>query len=744
MRNRIGILMLLFLFNSLTAFSQVIKGHVYTKTENGREALPGSIVYWLNSGIGTQSDINGEFQIKKQSTEDKKLVIEAFGYYSDTVTITEGSPVSVTLSPQTENLKEVVLKSGPANEAVLPEAIKTEVVDAKELTKAACCDLAGCFETQATVQPVTTNIITNSKELRILGLSGVYNQVLIDGMPMVQGLTYTYGISGYPGTLVDNIYIAKGANSVLQGFESITGSINVTLKDPDEGNRVLGNVFMNSFGEKHINANYSKRWKRWSSLTSFHTVQPGGRFDRDKDTFLDVPLLTRYMLYNKFKYKDEDSLGLSTMIGIRYLNEKRIGGQTSFMQSMTGDTTVYGQVVNYDQPEIYTKSGYRFSKKKKLTLISSAYLHNQSSFFGNIAYKARQKSFYSNVQYELDWRSHQFKTGISYRHLYIRENISFTGKELGRTYSGTYLKNEIIPGAFAENSFNWKDEKITLITGLRIDHHNNFGFFATPRSLLKYQLRKKSTVRLSAGTGYRTVNLISENINLLVSSRDIVITEPLKPERAINWGINFTEKIDGKKAYGTVSVDFYQTRFLNQIFPDYNTDPTKAYISNFEGTSISNGFQAEGSFNVFDRFDTKLAYVFLDVFRVVDNQKQTLPFNSKHKIMGSLSYEPKSQKWHADLNFHWYGSQNLPETSANPEEFKRPSKSEPYTIVSAQFTKVWKKFELYAGCENILDFRQTRPIMSWENPFGPYFDSSFAWGPTRGREFYAGVRFNLK
>lgn len=744
MLRRIFILYTLFLFGAFQAYTQNLKGKVYGKTESGLEELPAASVVWINTGIGTYTDMNGNFEISLDNISDKRLVISSIGYYSDTVTVKENSIITITLDFHISSLDEISLKSGEASDRILPEAVKTEVVDQKELTKAACCDLAGCFETQATVQPVTTNIITNSKELRILGLSGVYNQVLIDGMPMVQGLTYTYGISGYPGTLVDNIYIAKGANSVLQGFESISGSINVTLKEPDEGNRLLLNAYLNSFAEKHINANYSKRWKKWSTLTSFQTVQPSKRFDRDNDTFLDVPLLTRYMLYNKWKYKDEDSLGFSTMIGIRYLDEKRIGGQTNFRESMKGDTVNYGQAIKYEQPEIYTKTGYRFSKKKKLTLISSAFLQNQNSFFGNIAYKARQKNFYSNLQYELDWRTHEFKAGISYRYLNINEDISFTGKELERTYAGTYLKEEVIPGVFAENSFNWKEDKITLITGVRLDRHNQFGYFVTPRSLLKYNLRNTSTVRVSGGTGFRTVNLFSENINLLASSRDIIITEPLKPERALNWGVNFTEKIDGKRAYGTVSLDFYQTRFLNQIFPDYDTDQTKAFISNFEGISISNGFQVEGSFNIFERVDAKVAYTFLDVFRIIDSRKEVLPFNSKHKVMGSLSYEPRSEKWHADMNFHWYGRQRVPNTFSNPEQYQRPSTSDPYTVVSAQFTKVWKKFEIYAGCENIFDFRQLRPILGWQDPFGPYFDSSFAWGPTRGREFYAGVRFHLK
>lgn len=744
MRSRISILSILILLSTLQAYSQTVSGKVYGQSGAGVEPLPGGNVYWINSTIGTFTDFKGEFEITLENVADKWLIVSAYGYRSDTIHVGSDTVITVTLKVRQHQLDQITLGSEGTDTPVLPEAVKTEVLDQYELKKAACCDLAGCFETQASVQSVTTNVITNSKELRILGLSGVYNQVLIDGMPMIQGLTYTYGISSYPGTLVDNIYIAKGANSVLQGFESVSGSINVILKDPDEGERLLLNGYVNSFAEKHINANYSKRWKNWSTLAAFHTVQPGRRLDRDEDTFLDIPLLTRYMFYNKWKYKHEDSLGISSMIGLRYLNEKRIGGQTGFRVSMKGDTAIYGQAVSYHQPEIYTKTGYRFSKKKKITLISSAFMQDQHSYFGNISYKADQQNIYANLQYELDWRRHKFKAGISYRYMNLDEDISFTGKSLGRTYAGVYSKKEIIPGIFAENSFNWKGEKIMLITGLRLDHHKTFGPFVTPRALLKYDLRKKTTVRVSAGSGFRTINLFSENVNLLASSRDIIITEPLKPERGVNWGINLTEKIDKKKVYGTISLDFYQTRFLNQIFPDYDSDPHKAFISNFEGTSISNGFQAEGSFTFYEYFDAKLAYTFLDVYRVVQEKKEVLLFNSRHKVMGSFSYIPKSEKWRADMNFHWYGKQRLPNTSANPEEYQRASSSKPYTIFSAQVTKKWKRFEVYGGCENIFDFRQLRSIVGWQDPFGPYFDSSYAWGPTRGREFYAGVRYYVR
>ena len=590
---------------------------------------------------------------------------------------------------------------------------------------------------------MVTNIIANSKELRILGLSGVYNQVLIDGMPLIQGLSFTYGISSIPGTLVDNIYVAKGTTSVLQGFESMVGQINVVTKAPNKGDRLLLNNYINSFGENHHNINYHFGKKKISNLISFHTVQPAQKWDKDQDGFLDLPKLQRYMIFDKIKYGDDTKKGLSSMVGIRYLWEQRIGGQINFnANSDLGSTAIYGQKVNYQQAEFYTKTSYKFNDEKRITLIASSVFQNQNSWFGTVNYKANQKNYYLNAQYEWQWhRNHEIKTGISYRHFYLPENIAFIDTFLNRTYGGSYLKDETIKGVFIENTTSLKGDILTIITGIRIDNHNQFGNQITPRSMVKYDISEKAVIRASVGTGWRTVNLFSENIGLMVSSRDIVFKETLKPEKSINYGVNFLQKYKFKKIEGFFTFDMYQTRFQNQFFPDYNTLSTKAVIANFEGTSVSNGFQTDISSKLFKRMEVKLAYNYLDVYRIENTLKVNLPFISKHKFLIALSYLPKSKKWRADVNAHWFGKQELPNTEKNPEEFKQAKYSKPYTTVNVQVTKSWKKIEIYGGCENVFNFRQSKPIVSWQNPFSQYFDTSFNWGPTRGIEFYLGLRY---
>jgi outer membrane receptor for ferrienterochelin and colicins len=735
-------LILLLLLCPALGFAQNITGRVVDKAN---QPLAGASVVWLSGKKGVVTTQDGTFSIAKTGVATK-LVASFAGYIKDTIDIAGIDTVVFVLRTKAD-LQAVVITSEKAGTLLSNRsAIKTEILTAVELKKAACCDLAGCFETQSSVQPQTTNIITNAKELRILGLSGVYNQVLIDGFPMIHGLSFTYGISGLPGTLVDNIYISKGANSVLQGYESISGQINVETKKPNTAEKLFANIYINSFAEKHLNLSTNFKTGNWHSLLAFHTVQPANKTDRDQDDFLDLPLLTRYMLFNKWKKGKENEWGWSSEFTLRYLDEKRIGGQTFFKPGEhKGSSTVYGNTVSIQQPEAWMKTGYRFDDKKRVVLYTSAFHQNQESFFGSLRYNAEQTNAFVNLQYELTpSEKHTLKTGASLKSVDLQETIAFTDNSIDRHYDGDYANIEKIAGVFAENTLSLLKGKLTWIAGIRADHHNRFGWRWTPRTLLKYDPTAKLTIRANLGTGWRTVNLFSENIGLLASSRDIVFLENLKPERAVNTGINVTQKFDSKDVSGYISLDYYRTDFQNQVFPDYDTDPTKAYIQNFTGKSISNGFQADLLLKFYKRYEFKAGYNFLDVYRINNGNKEVLPFNARHKVLTTFSYKPANEKFHADMNIHWFGKQRLPNTKANPVEYQRPDFSQDYTTVNAQLTYVVKKLEIYGGCENIFNFRQNQPIISWQNPFSPYFDISSVWGPTRGREFYIGIRYSMK
>jgi outer membrane receptor for ferrienterochelin and colicins len=723
------------------SFAQTITGKVI---DNNNVPLVGATIVWANTKAAVVSKSNGSFSINK-TEGNTTLITSHAGYFTDTLLVSNEDSIVIVLQSKS-TLSEVKVTS-ERDGIVLSNRnnIKTEIITSLELKKAACCDLAGCFETQGSVQSQTTNIITNAKELRILGLSGVYNQVLIDGFPMIQGLSFTYGISGIPGTLVDNIFISKGANSVLQGFESISGQINVETKKPDAKEKLFANIYMNSFLEKHVNINANVKAGKWQSLLAFHSVQPANKIDRDKDTFLDLPLLTRYMVMNKWKYGNERAWGWSSEIAARFLHENRTGGQMDFnAKNDKGSSIIYGNTVALNQVDFWQKTNYRFNDVHRLTLYTSGFSQSQDAFFGSLSYKAKQTNAFVNLQHEFNITDNNtLKSGISFKHLQLNENIVFTDNFITRNYAGNYNRNENIVGLFAENVLSLFKNKLTWIAGVRLDNHNEFGWQFTPRTLIKYDPTPKLTIRANIGTGWRTVNLFSENIGLLASSRNIIFAEKLQPEKALNTGINITQKFEAKNVSGYVSTDFYHTNFNNQIFPDYDTDPTKAIIKNFTGTSISNGFQTDVFLKFYKRYEVKLGYNFLDVYRVTNGVKEVLPFNATHKFLTTLSYKPTSNKFHIDANIHWYGKQRLPNTKLNPALYVRPDFSETYTTANLQFTYIFKTVEVYTGAENIFNFRQYQPINSWQNPFSNYFDISSVWGPTRGREIYVGVRWKM-
>jgi outer membrane receptor for ferrienterochelin and colicins len=736
-----------FVFTSLCGYSQTFKGLV---VDVDGKAVPLASVVWEGYEISSLANDSGYFEIALPP--DTTLEIYGLnitfagnaGYYEiDDLYSQWTFTMDIRVVLQQVTIYDDA--SGSYISRIIP--IKTEVINRNELRKAACCDLAGCFETQSTVQPQTTNILTNAKELRILGLSGVYNQVLVDGLPLVHGLSYTYGISTLPGSMVENIWVVKGANSVVQGYESMVGQITVFPREGQKAEPFTADLLVNSFNEKHMNAGVAWKDSLWNNYLAVHASLPGGRFDRDDDTFLDLPLLTRYTFYNKWRYRNENEDGWSTFIGARFTEEERIGGQYNFdAETQAGKTDAYGQIVRFTQPELFTKTGYRFNANNKISLLASSQQHFQKSWFGVLNYNAEQWYGYANLQYELFFggsKQHDLKTGLSFRHLEINEDISFTSDTIPRTFDGGYSRLENIPGVFAESIFSIKKDTLTLITGMRADHHNSFGSRFTPRIMVRWLPVANTDIRLSAGTGWRTVSLFSENINLLTSGRDIQFAESLRPEESLNLGFNVTQRFTLGGTSFTATTDIYHTTFQNQVFPNYDSTPNVAIISNFTGTSISNGFQAELIADVSSTVDLRVAYNYLDVYRIVAGEKTLLPFNAKHRVLGVISIHSPQPRWQFDVNIHYYGEQRLPNTDMLVQEYRQPAASKPFTLTSIQYTQSFKRIEFFAGCENVFDFRQKRPIVNWQNPFSQQFDTSFAWGPTRGREMYVGLRMRV-
>lgn len=737
MRIRLGLVLTLLLPACLQAQTPTVAGAVFGVDG---QALAGAAVYWQETGVGAYTDADGAFHIPRPDTGHFHLIAAITGYQPDTLCNEGESGLRIALSPI--QLADVQIQDGADGAHIGLDPHKTELINRVELERSACCDLAGCFNTQASAEARTTNIVTNAKELQVLGLAGVYNQLLWEGMPLFRGASYTYSLSGVPGPLLDKIFIAKGTGSVLQGFEATTGQINVIALDPRKAEPILLNAYVNSFAEHQYNVNAAFRVGRWHTFLSGHMTQPGRAMDRDTDGFRDMPWLRRYHFLNKWQLRDDDSLGWSATITARLLQEQRIGGQYQVGGVIGGPA--YLQDIGYVQPELSAKLSLRQNEKNKTSLYTAVQAHRQNSQFGATDYRAEQALLYANLEHSSVWRERQqVRFGLSYRQLDLREDIAFGALSAPKTYAGRYQTAERIPGVYAENTAFLFDERLTLITGLRGDWHSQHGAFVTPRGLLRWTPGRAFTARVSAGTAYRSVLLFTENINLLASGRDVIFEEALAPERAWNVGLNLDKAFELDHAKGRIGLDLYRTQFQNQFFPDYDRDPGKAFIANFDGRSVGLGMQVETGWTIRERFEFRLAYNYLDVSRGSGDARLDLPFIARHKFTSTASTWTRNRRLRIDANAHWYGPQRLPNTEDHPAGLVLASHSDTYFLVNGQVSYQPDPkgvFDLYLGGENLLDFRQLRPIADWQNPFSNYFDPSFAWGPTRGIEVYLGVR----
>ena len=625
------------------------------------------------------------------------------------------------------------------------DAVISEIITSQELGKAACCDLSGCFESNTNIQVNVTNVLTQSKELRLLGLSGAYNQVITNGIPMTYGLPFTYGMSSYPGVLIDQIWVSKGMTSVLQGAESITGQINMILLSPAKADKLFLNAYVNSFGETHGTFYTSYKTKNWSHLTSGFVVLPAQSFDRDDDGFLDLPKINRKMILHSANYRDKDSIGFSAEFTSRLLLEKRVGGQVNFNPSSDlGSDVHYGQTIDFTQPELIARLQWKNANGNTTHLQSGISLHNQNSWYGSTHYLARQEMAWINAWRDMKWgKDHTFRFGGNYRHVKLNEEIAFSTFLPERTFAGNYYREDNIPGLFAENSFNWDSDRWQFLTGIRMDYYAPQGWKATPRAMLKMTPAEQTEIRLSAGTGWRIANVFAENTLLLAGSRDVIFDGDILPEEAFNAGIHFFKRIETGNGSVTLNADVYYTRFNRQFFPDYDSLPGKAVLYTFEGNVTSYNAHVEVNYAGNSGLQIKAGWNYLEVYREQRGGRLDLPFNPKHRINGNISYEFPSEKWQLDMNAHFTGVQRLPSTVAYPQIFQVDGNSKPFTIVNFQVTRRFKRTEWYVGCENIFDFRQLRPMLAWQDPFSPWFDTAFNWGPTRGREFYIGLRFKL-
>lgn len=730
-------LLILLLITGTPACAQKIQGFIYEMNgEQKKLPLPGVNIFWIGTTIGTATDLNGYFELKRPGDKTPGLVVSYIGYRNDTISLSpDQRKIELVLNENT-TLEEVeISERAPGAHISRTELIATQQITLGELKKAACCNLSESFETNASVDVNYSDAITGAKQIKLLGLAGKYSQLQTENIPNLQGLATSYGLSYVPGSWMESIQVSKGTSSVKNGFESITGQINVEYKKPDNKEKLFLNFFANNAGRLEGNINSSIQVSpRWNTAVFGHVSNQSTRIDHNNDTFLDDPLFTQVNLFNRWNYNSDKMEG---QFGVKFLTEERKGGQVGYYASNEpAIKDFYGTEIKTNRLEVFSKTGFFLNRPQtSIGWINSYIYHDMNSFFGLNTYTGTQHHYYSNLMFQTYIRStdHTITTGLSYKMDNYNEMLN----------DSAFRRTDHVPGAFFEYAWVIPD-KFTFLAGIRGDYDNLYGFFLTPRLHLKYNITKKTVMRVSAGRGSRTANVVAENLSLLTTARRFDITENLRLEQAWNYGLNITQYIEilGKEL--SVNAEVYRTDFTNQVIIDKEQNLSQILVYNLDGRSYANTFQVELKYELIPRMDITAAFRYNDVKMTINRELMREPMVNKYKGLFSVSYATNLKKWQFDVTAQFNGSARIPSTAFLPEEYKMPDSSPEYAILNAQVTKFFKRWEIYLGGENLTNYTQHHPIIAADDPFGPYFDASNIWGPISGIKIYAGVRLLLK
>ncbi len=715
------------------------KMHDEHHDEAHAHALSFANVYWAGGTSSVTTGEDGSFKIARTSSSSNLLVASFVGFRNDTVEIRPGQrKVDFVLESDAE-LGEVVISEHQDGQFVSRiKPIKTEIITEAGLQKLACCNLSESFENSATVDVGYTDAVSGARKIQMLGLSGIYSQLLSENVPSVRGLASNYGLSFIPGSWMQSIQVSKGTSSVVAGYESTTGQINVEYRKPEHTeDRLFINLFGNDEARFEANINGAiKVSERISTMLLTHASFNTLMIDHNKDGFLDSPTGWQVNAMNRWTFEDKNDG--HTQVLLHYLNDNRNGGQINYYDPPEGHTDVYyGSEVLTQRIQAIIKSGFRFSKPyQSLGIIASGTWHDQKSAFGQRKYNGEQKSVYLNTIYQsiISNTNHQISTGASFMLDHYDESLT----------DSAFSRLEYVPGAFFQYTFSHK-EKLNIILGLRTDYHNLYGLLITPRFHFKWNPAENTTIRASAGRGFRSPSGIAENSSYLASNRMIRIIEDFRMEEAWNYGMNVSQDfhIDENRKI-TLTADFYRTDFVNRLVVDIDQDVHSLYFYNLTGRSYSNSFQFDFMIQPLKRFDVSLAFRWNDSKTSYGEELLETPFVSRYKGLMTISYATRFEKWKFDFTAQYNGRSRLPNTSDNPEPYARASYSKEYYMLHAQVTKKWRIVDWYVGAENLLNFTQHHPIVSADDPGSPYFDASMIWGPLMGRTFYTGLRLKIK
>ena len=718
-----------------------IEGTVYEEIEGKKVALPGVNVYWKIVNEGTVTDADGHYRIPIHE-KIHCLVFSFVAYDNDTIHHMDKPMHYDHVMTTSKMLSEVEITARKKASFVSTlEPLHIEHITSEALRRCACCNLAESFETNASVDVAYSDAVTGAKQIELLGLSGIYTQMMAENMPNFRGLASAFGLGYVPGTWMNGIQVSKGTSSVRNGYESISGQINVDYKEPeaDKSEECFFNLFGSTMGMAEFNFNTRIDINEKNGLLLMgHVSHNFMKMDSNHDSFLDDPMVTQYNAFVRYNHSGDR---FNCKLGFKALGENRLSGQMDFDPDHRNDEGYgfYGIGINTERYEAFAKTGFIFDRPEtSIGLQQQFTYHNMDSYFGLTDYDAKQWSYYANLLFDsyIVNDHHKYSLGASYS--YDKYDEMLADSAMNRI--------EHVPGAFAEYVFS-DEHHWTVIAGIRADYNSYFDkLFYTPRLHVRFKTDNELALRFSAGKGYRSPNVLAENSTIMASSRQIRFLDTPKMEEAWNCGLNLTKHFDIGEKELELQIDAYRTDFVNQVVLDRDADAHQIRIYNLDGKSYSNCAQIQVNYELFKDFDFTAAFRYNDVKMTINDTLREKPFVNRYKGLLTLSYAPGT--WQFDVTTQFNGDCRVPNLNGNASavaEGQNIERSPFYVMLTAQITKkLGKNWEVYVGGENLTNYKQDKPIISAGEPFGEDFDASMVWGPLSGIRAYLGVRFQIK
>ena len=735
----------------LSVFSQNNRSRIID-ADNNPAAFANVAILSTDSTLisGTSADADGWFLVTLPSGKFI-LSVSCVGYKNYSVECENGLPAEIVLQKQDVDIEEVDVTAQAQGQYISRIDVRqVESINRTGLTKLACCTLSESFENSGTTGTSYSDAITGTKQIQMLGLSGVYIQTLGENIPIFRGLDYLFGWNYTPAAWLKSIQISKGAASVTSGYESVTGQINLTFASPAEGRKTYIDFYTDEYLMTDVNIVIKSHLnEKWRFATFAHTTMSlmpddaEDRHDRNHDGFADMPKVQSVNFQSRWIYLSDN--GLQSRFVLSAATEKRKAGQMK-MDNMQHE--LFKTECKNTHLQISNKTGFPFGDKEgqSIGIISNLTTHGTYIEAGKKSLEADELYFYSNLILNsyLFNDNHKYAIGASY--IYNGISNSYTDSlPKNFTPKTKFNKTENVTGIFVElNDYSVKNLIITA--GIRADYNSRYKWLITPRFNLKYTPADFLTIRATAGKGYRSANPLSENIGLFSTSRQLYAHNipQLDIEEAWNYGGNIIFSIPSKTDDVVLSLDFYRTDFKNRVITDIERDKHCAFFYNLHGHSHAYAAQADLSATIFEGMTFYSAFRYniqhIDYSEHNQNYDFEMPLLNQYKSLINIAYATNMRKWIFDATLQLNGKCRLPNMNGYSENERY---SDAYTLIFAQITKRFKYVETYIGVENLTDYRQKNPIIESENPFGDNFDASIVYAPIVGRKIYFGLRFNF-